>query len=365
MSEYDDLFKDRDNDDIFFAKKKDVPDPNVAFNEIQHEQRINRIILFTYVAVMLLVSLVSMIYTSLKYPDADAVIALVTVIYEPDVYIQDSTNPDYEFEYVLSGTLKNENEFTLPRMWVQYDMYDLDGNLVISQYYDEENIGTNEVFSYNESVFSNTELSDFEYTYGYDESSFFYIIFNLAQVSIAAFICLYVDKTNFKKDWKRTVATPGQSIGLIVGGFAMVYVAMIVSQILLQYVFGVGTSSENENMIGSMFSNNPLNLVLLFLLLCVFTPIVEELVFRKVIYNFFERKLGVIAAIASSGIIFGLMHVISYGDFIQAIPYVLMGSVFGYVYYIGKKNIYITIGVHFINNLLSFVIYFVLVLGLA
>ncbi len=364
MSQYDDLFKDNDNDDIFFPKKKDIPDPNLAFNEIHHEQRINRIILFTYVVVMLLISLVSIIYTSMKYPDLEAVSALITMVSEPDAYIQDSTNPEYEFEYILYGTLRNDNEFSLPRMWVQYEMYDLDGNLVISQYYDEKNIGTNGVFTYSESVFSDTELSDFEYTYGFDESSLFYIVLNLVQVSIVAFICLYVDKSNFKKDWKRTVVTPGQSIGLIVGGFVMVYVAMILSQLLLQYVFGVGTSSENENMIGSMFSENPLNLVLLFLLLCVFTPIVEELVFRKVIYNFFEKKLGVIAAIASSGIIFGLMHVVSYGDFIQAIPYVLMGSVFGYIYYIGKKNIYITIGVHFINNLLSYIIYFVLALGL-
>jgi hypothetical protein len=135
-----------------------------------------------------------------------------------------------------------------------------------------------------------------------------------------------------------------------------------VAQLLLVYGFGVQAGSENEQMIGSMFSNDPIQLAMLFFLLCVFTPLVEELIFRKVLYRFVDRRFGPIAAIISSGLVFGLMHVISFGDFVQAIPYVMMGMVFGVIYHRARKNIIIPIGVHFINNLVSFLVYFMMVI---
>jgi membrane protease YdiL (CAAX protease family) len=57
------------------------------------------------------------------------------------------------------------------------------------------------------------------------------------------------------------------------------------------------------------------------------------------------------------------MHVISYGDFIQSIPYIFMGGIFGFVYHWSRNNIYVTIGVHFINNFLAFALYALAVLG--
>ncbi|MDP3129775.1 MAG: CPBP family intramembrane metalloprotease, partial [Bacillota bacterium] len=58
-----------------------------------------------------------------------------------------------------------------------------------------------------------------------------------------------------------------------------------------------------------------------------------------------------------SGLIFGLMHVATAGDLPQAIPYVMMGFVFGYAYWSSGRNIYVTMGVHFLNNFISFLIY--------
>ncbi|MGL4373327.1 MAG: CPBP family glutamic-type intramembrane protease, partial [Turicibacter sp.] len=56
-----------------------------------------------------------------------------------------------------------------------------------------------------------------------------------------------------------------------------------------------------------------------------------------------------------SSLLFGFIHVISAGDFIQAIPYVMMGFAVGYVYP-KNQNIWYSIGVHFIQNLFSTVI---------
>ena len=86
-------------------------------------------------------------------------------------------------------------------------------------------------------------------------------------------------------------------------------------------------------------------------------PIVEELTFRKALYGFFYRRLGPVVAIIASSLVFGLLHVASYGDFIQAIVYVPMGAVLGIFYYLSKRNVHVTIGIHFINNFISFLIY--------
>jgi len=109
--------------------------------------------------------------------------------------------------------------------------------------------------------------------------------------------------------------------------------------------------------IQAMFESNAVVIVMLFFLLCIFTPIVEEVVFRKVLFGYFEPKLGPIISILLSGSIFGVMHVIGAGDFIQVIPYVLMGFAFGYIYYRSEKNIWVPIIVHFINNFIVFLIY--------
>jgi membrane protease YdiL (CAAX protease family) len=117
-------------------------------------------------------------------------------------------------------------------------------------------------------------------------------------------------------------------------------------------------------MIQSLFEKNLFDISVLFILLVVLTPVIEELIFRKVIYNFVESKTNHILAILSSGLIFGLMHVIQYGDFLQSIPYVMMGLVFGYIYHNSRKNIFVVIGVHTINNFISWLLSVLAVYGL-
>ena len=59
--------------------------------------------------------------------------------------------------------------------------------------------------------------------------------------------------------------------------------------------------------------------------------------------------------IALSSFLFGMIHVISAGDFIYAIPYIAMGFALGYAYY-KNQNIWYSIGVHLFQNLFSTII---------
>jgi len=350
-------------------------EPNHQLNQIDEagnaifsmteENRINRIIFVVYLVISIMMSVATFVYGSLRFPNAQGIIDNIEFAETPSMSVvanpDDPTNP---FTISVTGALLNANDMTIPSLYIEISFYDESEALIGSYTLSKEQVASGETWSFTDDIYSDVAPTSISYKTGIDETSFFYLIINFLQVFITAIIFLAVDKVNFKNDWQRFKKTFGYHIGQIVVGYILVYVALIVSQYILE-LLNVTSTSANENAIADMFSSDPLQLILLFLLLCVFTPIVEELVFRKAIYSFFQNKLGHLAGIIGSGLIFGLMHVIAYMDFIQSIPYIFMGLVFGYIYYQSKKNIYVTIGVHFINNFVAYVSYVMIIFGVS
>ncbi len=119
--------------------------------------------------------------------------------------------------------------------------------------------------------------------------------------------------------------------------------------------------STNQDLIAHALEVAPISIVFSAV---IFAPIVEELVFRGGIYNFFEKKINTKAAILISGAIFGSLHVLTglmggnLLELLHFITYFVMGCGFGLIY-AKTKNIYVCIGVHFINNLISVILMFV------
>lgn len=363
MSEYDDLFKKFDDNQLTGQRNTEPqPDPDVSMTKNINQSKINRWILIVYIVVSFLASIGSGLYFNFKYPNSAELKDNVSV--QLDFSLFDSEDVNLPYGVAINGTVQNLNSIKLPNMWVTIELYSLDGTLIDTLMFEEDDVPANGILvldysdAYVDSVYSYSVID-----YGFDESDLFYILLNLSTVLICSIFFLFLDRADFKKDGKNFLSKPLPFLGKIIGGYMIVYLALIISQVILQLLGGADVSA-NEETIASMFSADPLAIVLLFLLLCVFTPITEELVFRKVIYGFFDRKFGIVVAVFLSGAIFGIMHVISFGDYIQAIPYVFMGAAFGFVYHWGNKNIFVTMGVHFINNFISFMYYFMLVYGI-
>ena len=91
----------------------------------------------------------------------------------------------------------------------------------------------------------------------------------------------------------------------------------------------------------------------MFSSICIFAPFVEEIVFRKCIFSYFNKD---IYGILVSTLAFGLIHVISSLDFIHILPYLFAGALFSLAYSLSKRNIWVTIAIHSIVNLISFII---------
>ncbi|MDD3122544.1 MAG: CPBP family glutamic-type intramembrane protease [Candidatus Izemoplasmatales bacterium] len=352
------------NKDILEPSINPEVDPNQAMYDMIHESKINRILLVTYLLVTIAVSLFTMAYQNLRFSNSDIILGQIVYDVSPDMTVTDDpTDTEYPYLVSISSTIHNQNTITIPSLFIKFTFYDEFGTNIGDYTASQEKVLGGEYWVMSELLNSDTMPASFTTEMGIDFTSLYYLFINFLSVFVAGSLFLFIDKTNFKKDWVTFKKAILNNIAYIVLGYIFVNIALYASQ----YIFGLlgieGTSA-NESTIASMFSTNPINLVLLFLLLCIFTPIVEEIIFRKVVYNFFQPRLGNIVAILGSGLIFGLMHVVAFSDYIQSIPYILMGFVFGFIYYVSKKNIFVTIGLHFVNNFVSFATYVALMYGL-
>jgi len=90
-------------------------------------------------------------------------------------------------------------------------------------------------------------------------------------------------------------------------------------------------------------------------IIAVIPAICEETLFRGLVQKSFERKLKPFWSIFITALFFGLYHFNPYG----LIALVILGAYFGYAAYV-SDSVFVTMVLHFLNNLLAVLAYFVL-----
>lgn len=128
---------------------------------------------------------------------------------------------------------------------------------------------------------------------------------------------------------------------------------MLISNLFISLILGK-TISGNEEIVRNYIDSSPL---LMAISTVIFAPINEELTFRKSLRDALKNKW---VYALTSGIIFGGLHVISYIntplDLIYLLPYTSLGISFALLYY-KTNNIFSSISMHTMHNLLSIIIY--------
>lgn len=357
MNEFDELFEKT------VQHHENDPETNVDdFYRRVNNQKRNGFLFLTYVIINIVFTFGALLWFSMAYPNAQGIVEDIVVVSDPDITINyDGENNPISATFEV--TFLNSTDYDLQQIWVDLEFFnDAEESLGVYSF-SQDDVVIGQSYQLSETFDIDFEPVSYEMYYGIEMGNSFYILLSFAQALIGSILFFIIDKEAFKDNWKAFKQQPGKYFGQIVTGFLIVFGALLVASYILD-LLGVAGTSQNEETIRSYFTKDLGQIIMLFLLLCIFTPIVEEVIFRKVVYNFFEPRAGHIVAIIGTGVIFGLMHVITYGDFIQSIPYILMGIAFGYIYYRSKKNIYVTIGVHFLNNFMTFTIYILMLYGL-
>lgn len=172
-------------------------------------------------------------------------------------------------------------------------------------------------------------------------------------ILITIFILIY-RKTlidNFKKFIKKPLNILETSFKYWFIGF----IIMVVSNLIITYILNKGLAG-NEQEVRNYIDSFPL-----FMLFntVIYAPLTEELTFRKSIKDITNNKWFYVL---TSGLVFGMLHIVSYitnwTDLIYLIPYGSLGISFALLYY-KTNNIYSTISMHAMHNLLAVVVYLI------
>src|SRR5699024_2637738 len=94
-------------------------------------------------------------------------------------------------------------------------------------------------------------------------------------------------------------------------------------------LFGIEIESENTQMIMDISRQFPLFMIIPALI----APILEGVIFRKIIFGTFYKRMNFFLAALLSSFIFGVIH----GEPVHLLVYASMGFVFAYLYVKTKR----------------------------
>lgn len=161
-----------------------------------------------------------------------------------------------------------------------------------------------------------------------------------------------------KGEFKKFKEKIGFNIKTALGSWAVGFLLMIVANLIINVLIMKGIA-PNEEANRKIIEELP---IYAFLYMCIFGPVVEELVFRLHFDGIFKEKKYFVLG---SGLIFGLLHVMSgfsLLNLVYLIPYSILGFTFARAYS-ETENIYSSIMIHILHNSLSIIAIFLALWG--
>lgn len=139
-------------------------------------------------------------------------------------------------------------------------------------------------------------------------------------------------------------ATLGQVILWAVAGLVMAYISNLIASSIETGLLGINPTSENTQKIMDITRSAPIFIVIT----SVIAPVLEEIIFRKIIFGELYKRMNFFIAAALSALIFSIIH----GEPEHTLVYASMGFVFAFLY-VKTKRIIVPILVHMALNSIS------------
>lgn len=179
-----------------------------------------------------------------------------------------------------------------------------------------------------------------------------YIVAVIAHtIGTVAFIFLY--KKVLKEDWNNFKSKWLKYLIIILVGFGLLYFSNNLMAMIYDY-FGLGgQTSQNQQGIIDALHGSTVPFVVIYTV--ILAPIFEEIVFRKLFYNVLRKytKLPTWAIVLIISFVFAFIHVTDVESLVFFPQYFVLALIITGAYAITKENIFVSIGLHFLNNLVA------------
>lgn len=176
-----------------------------------------------------------------------------------------------------------------------------------------------------------------------DAASYGMVIWSIFSnlLSLAIIIPMLYRKPKENKIELGEKTKPLLSIVWIVGGVIGLYAAQIVCSIIITLISGDLSNSANTELLVDLTKAAPIFLIFISIL----GPILEELVFRKVVFGGLSNVMNIHVAAVISSLFFGLLH----GDISFLLTYFVIGLILCFLY-TKTKRIVVSMGAHILMN---------------
>lgn len=160
-------------------------------------------------------------------------------------------------------------------------------------------------------------------------------------------VVLLLMKPDMKMERNRNAANFGEIILWSIAGLLMAWGAQFLATTIEMELLGIEVGSENTANIMEIIRVAPLFIIIPALV----APILEEIIFRKIIFGSLYRRTNFFIAATLSALVFGIIH----GEPLHILIYASMGYVFAFLY-VKTKRIIVPIIVHMAMNSISVIV---------
>ena len=171
--------------------------------------------------------------------------------------------------------------------------------------------------------------------------------FMMGILSLIIIFVLAMKNRDFFHVYKGEKATIPQAIGWGIIGFFLVFFGQSIGAYIETEILGIEAGSENTATFIEIAKAAPI----MILVIALIGPILEELVFRRVIFGSLIQVQGFWISAIISGIIFAAIHF----DFTHILLYTICGLVFAFLYHKTKRLLTSIIAHVLLNSFVVFV----------
>ncbi|MCM1537992.1 MAG: CPBP family intramembrane metalloprotease [bacterium] len=168
---------------------------------------------------------------------------------------------------------------------------------------------------------------------------------------IVLFFIFKFRKADIKKEWKLHCFKLTDIVLPVIAAFSYSFIyALITYDVALENAVMIRNSAAYYSSVC-----RGLGFVFMMINLLVIAPVSEEIALRGIVYTRVEKTTNAAAAIMISSLLFGFMHIAA-GGIVLIIGAILMGAVFGLIFY-KTNSLFICFIAHSAANLPDFILF--------